>query len=435
MEAPTIGIARLIQEGGMFSVPSHQRDYSWTEDEIDQLFEDVLDAIEGTENEYFIGLMVFMPKGERDFTILDGQQRLATTIIILSAIRNWLVSRGFDKDADDIQRLYIASRELGSEDYHLLLVLNQNNNDFFERFVVRETPDEDIVSTLEGLKRYDPSHLLLEAILLCRKKIKEIAAVEGSDQDKAAHGLFRLVTFFQNNVKVVRLNVASEANAYTVFETLNDRGLDLSVLDLVKNHVFGTTTNESQLRDVQGRWAQMMANLANVPADDFLKTWWTSRHGRIQTAQLFPSFKKEISTPTKAVEVSKDLLKASEIYAALEIADDPLWSEVSNKSKARVRALRLLGGRQTKPILLSAIEKFPNTQLERLLHLLEIVIVRYQLIGGGRTGKLEISSAKLAEGIFSGKVETANGAKDWLKEVLPSDEDFRLAFLNKQERN
>ena len=69
------------------------------------------------------------------------------------------------------------------------------------------------------------------------------------------------------------------------------------------------------------------------------------------------------------------------------------------------------------------------------MHLLEVMIVRYQLIGGGRTGKLEISCARLAHQIYCKKVTTASQAKDALKDILPSDEDFRTSFANKQERN
>jgi hypothetical protein len=435
MEAPTIGIGRLIREGGRFSVPHHQRDYSWTEDEIEQLFQDVLDALDSDQEEYFIGLMVFMPAGNREFTILDGQQRLATTILILSSIRTWLRARDYIQDADQIQSTYIAARELGSQEYQPLLVLNQNNNRFFERYVVREAPDEDIRLTLDQLKRYDPSRPLLEGILFCRTRIKSIAAPGNNDDSAGARRLFELVRYLEDGVKVVRLNVPSEANAYTVFETLNDRGLDLSVLDLVKNHVFGRMTSTSQLRDTQSRWTQMMANLANVPADDFLKAWWTSRRGRVQTAQLFPRFKHEVTAAQDAVSVSEDMLAASEIYAALEIADDPLWADVSEGARQRVRALRLLGARQVKPVLLSAFERFELRELERLLHLLEVLIVRYQLIGGGRTGRLEISCARLAHRIYQKEVLTAVHARDAIRDIFPSDEDFRMSFLNKQERN
>jgi hypothetical protein len=256
-----------------------------------------------------------------------------------------------------------------------------------------------------------------------------------ADTSQGAQRLFDLVRYLENNVKVVRLDVPDEQNAYTVFETLNDRGLDLSVLDLVKNHLFGRAASPTALRDMQGRWSQMTSNLTNVRADDFIKAWWTSRHGRVQNPQLFARFKEHVSSSSDAESVSIDLQPASEKYAALEVADDPLWAPYSEKARERVRSLKLLGSQQIHPVLLSALEKFSEREVERLLHLLEILIVRYQLIGGGRTGRLEISCARLAHRIFEGKCTTATEARGMIKDIFPDDDQFREDFRTKQENN
>jgi hypothetical protein len=434
-EAPTLGIGRLLKDGSRYIVPHHQRDYSWTEDKIEQLFTDVLDAMMGNQKEYFIGLMVFMPCGHSEYTILDGQQRLATTVIILASIRSWLNIRPYAKDANQIQRDYIAARELGREEEKPRLVLNENNNPFFNRFVIDEAPSSAIEKELVGLNRYDVNRRILQAILFCRKRIDEIISKRNLPDDQASNFLFNLVKYLEDSVKVVRLTVSSETDAYTVFETLNDRGLDLTVLDLVKNYLFGKAGNPENLRDITKQWTQIMATLSNVPADDFLKVWWTSRYGRVQTAQLFPKFKEQAKSWTKVRAIAEDMVIASEQYAALEIADDPIWADISESGRDRVRSLKLLGAKQVHPILLSALMKFPIDELERLLRLLEVLIVRYQLIGGGRTGRLEITSASLANQIWEGKVKSAAEALRVVKDLIPADPEFREAFRIKQERN
>ncbi len=130
----------------------------------------------------------------------------------------------------------------------------------------------------------------------------------------------------RDKVSVVKLSVGSEEAAYTIFETLNDRGLDLSPLDLVKNHLFSKADEKSQdaVRDMEERWAQMMATLSNVRADNFLKAFWTTRHGRIRSVDLFGAFKKEYGTSDTAIDLSVDMLAASEQYAAIDSADDPV---------------------------------------------------------------------------------------------------------------
>src|SRR5215470_16881940 len=88
-EAPAAGIGKLIMDN-RFSVPNHQRDYSWTEDEVKQLFDDLESALERGTSVYFIGLMVFLNSEKGSLVVLDGQQRLATAVIVFSAIRSWL---------------------------------------------------------------------------------------------------------------------------------------------------------------------------------------------------------------------------------------------------------------------------------------------------------------------------------------------------------
>lgn len=435
-EAPTIGIGRLLKEGGRFFIPHHQRDYSWTEDQLEQLFDDITDAEGSGQTEYFIGLMVFMnqEEDERTSTILDGQQRLASTIIILSAIRTWLRTQGYSTDADQIQQEYIASREFGEQDWEPNLVLNASNNDTFERRVVRESAVEDVKRELQGLNRYDPNRRLLEAVLYYRTCVEGVGNSSHNIEAGAAR-LFRLLRYIRDSVKVVRLSVPNEANAYTVFETLNDRGLDLSVLDLIKNHLFGKAGNQASLRHMQGQWAQMTGNLTDVRADDFIKAWWISRYGRIQNPHLFGRFRSRVPSRAEARAASEDMLATSEKYAALGVPDDPMWRQYSSETRGHVANLRLIGGQQVHPVMLSALDKFPDREVERLMRLLEVLIVRYQLVGGGRTGRLEISCARLASRIYDGDCNTATEAFGLLKDIFPTDDQFRESFRTKEETN
>ena len=128
--------------------------------------------------------------------------------------------------------------------------------------------------------------------------------------------LYDFVEYLRDQVTVVKLTVTSEGAAYTIFETLNDRGLDLSPLDLVKNHLYSRAAQTPhRLRDMESRWVQMMATLANVSADAFLKAYWASRHGRIRTPQLSETFKSTYADGNGAIEVSQDMLRAAEQYA------------------------------------------------------------------------------------------------------------------------
>jgi hypothetical protein len=88
------------------------------------------------------------------------------------------------------------------------------------------------------MRKFDRSRRLLEAALFCRERVAAIA-LQKRDADATAEYLVEIVKYVRNSVTIVRLVVASEGQASTIFETLNDRGLELSALDLVKNYLFG----------------------------------------------------------------------------------------------------------------------------------------------------------------------------------------------------
>lgn len=434
-EAPPAGLGKLLMES-RFAVPNHQRDYSWTE-QVKQLFDDIDAAIDANDPTYFLGLMVFMGSESGELIVLDGQQRLATGVIFISAVRSWLSQFSqHQKDANQIQEWFIGRSELGEKALQPRLIMNSANNQHFNDFIVKAVPTEHISAAIEKLKRQDRNRKLLQAALYCRERVSELATKIGNP-DETAKRLIKIVVYLRDQANVARLIVSSEAAAFTIFETLNDRGLELSPLDLVKNYLFGKAEahSKARIRDMESRWTQMMAMLANVKADNFLKTFWTSRHGRIQNPYLFEAMKRQYASADSVVDLSIDMLSASEQYSALESADDPVWSPHTKETREYVRSLKVLSSQLIHPVMLAALNKFTPHEVERLLHLLEVLIVRYQLVGGERTGTLEISLARLAKMIFDTKITTASDAFKELRDIYPIDPDFQAAFQNKQERS
>ena len=152
---------------------------------------------------------------------------------------------------------------------------------------------------------------------------------------------------------------------------------------------------------------------------------------------LFDTFRKSYDAPLKAVDLSVELLAAAEQYAAFESPDDAVWSAYSKEARAIVGSLKLLGSQQVHPVILSGLAKLDVAEMQKLLKLLEVCIVRFLLIVGGNPGRFEPACAKLAEAIYKGAVHTAAAAFAELKSsgVYPSDAEFESAFRLKSERN
>lgn len=248
---------------------------------------------------------------------------------------------------------------------------------------------------------------------------------------------FSLIDFLKDVVQVVRFVVNTDNAAYTIFETLNDREMELAPLDLVKNYLFSRAERYrvGALKEYEERWAEMMALLGGVRVDSFLRAFWASRHGVMKGTKLFAAFKKTYGTPEDAYAVSIEMRAAAETYAALFASTDPIWSEFSNKARQSVDALSIVGASQLHPVVLAALSKFPHREMERLLRLLEVLAVRFQLVGKGRPGRIESLGGRAAREITTGKVATASDVFSLLSELYTPDNEFKQKFREMTETN
>jgi len=100
--------------------------------------------------------------------------------------------------------------------------------------------------------RYSSRRKLLEAVITCRQYITRLAKEAGDESADQARLLFKLADYLRDNVQVAYMDVATSGNAYVIFESLNDRGIDLSVLDLVKNYIFGKAETDLKKHNITG---------------------------------------------------------------------------------------------------------------------------------------------------------------------------------------
>ena len=432
LNATVYGIGQLITQRKTLKVPKHQRDFAWSEEEVSQLFNDIIDALKRGDSDYFIGLLVLLGPQKNAWIILDGQQRLASTSMIYAAIRYWLSSRGYDEDAKQIESEFLGARKLGGDIYPRL-TLNEANLATFEEFVVNKVPDDDIIERLKITPKRSSERLLLDAALLCRNLVSNFSEEAGEDKREQANLLFSLVNYLETKVKAVVLDLPSEHNAYVIFETLNARGNELSVVDLVKNYLFGNAS-ANDITFVTKNWDEMANRLDDKDADDFLKVFWTSRFGRVQKPQLYSLIKQTFSGEDGAHNLIESLADASEHYNALVDSRHEVWATLGPDCQRNIEILIKLGNRQVRAPIMSAIAKLDQTEMGFLLSSLIVLTVRYQIVGRRRTGALEIACAQLAKSIYSGELESIDSIHRYIAAIVPSDEEFKSDFLSFSER-
>jgi hypothetical protein len=204
------------------------------------------------------------------------------------------------------------------------LSLTAANNAAFQQYVIGHVPVTEMVRALKEHKCNDRSMTLLDAAIWVNRYIERRAS-DFASADAAKDFFLKLLQYLSDKVQIVRFVLSSDDAAYTIFETLNDRGLELAPLDLVKNYLFSHAEKyrKGSLGEFEERWTEMMTLLSSARADSFLRAFWASRYGKPEGAKLFTAFKKMHNTPDKLYRTSLDMRRDAERYAALFSSSDP----------------------------------------------------------------------------------------------------------------
>lgn len=223
------GIGHVVSDNSL-SVPRYQRSYAWEDRQVSELFQDIATAIGEKEKEYFLGSIVVMNEPPNRPEVVDGQQRLATTSILLCAIRDYFYKNGDRARADDIENKYLVKRDLRTQERVPRLQLNEADHDFYQKRVLSRPDDK----AREIAPQKNSHRRLARALFLAEKHIESVVSLSNKPGDR----LIDWVEYVELKARVIMVRVPDYANAFTIFETLNDRGLDLAISDLLKELSF-----------------------------------------------------------------------------------------------------------------------------------------------------------------------------------------------------
>ncbi len=413
------GIGTELKERKL-AVPVYQRSYAWSADEVAEFWSDLRDALSDETPEYFLGTIVLTRGDSSDrATIVDGQQRLATAAILLAAIRDEYWERGDRKRGDIIQSDFLSTADLETAEEVAKLKLNSEDSNFFEQRIVRGD------ASVEAKKA---SHLLIHnAYLYLRKQLGVVADAAGTAWAKK---LTHWVTFLREKAIAMILSVPSDADAYLIFETLNDRGADLTIADLLKNYLFGHAG--SKLDAVRDGWMQVLGAL-EISAENslfttFLRHYWSSHHGAIRERELYKSIKDHIATEKQVIGFIEELQKAAQLYSALLSSNHEYWDDFGGTVRANVESLLRLNLEQNRPLLLAALQHFTTREKKRLLKSLVSWSVRGIIVGGIGGGTAEKAYCRAAIKVRKGEIKSVTEIFGELDSIVPSDAEFRENF-------
>ncbi len=259
---------RQLLHSVKYTIDFYQREYAWQERQVRELIDDLtgkfLDFYEpehsrhevGDYGHYFLGSIVISHKRGQRF-IVDGQQRLTTLSLLLIYLQHLQAER---PDAVDVSNL-IYSEKYGDKTFNL------NVSDRL-----------DVMRALLGGRSFDTSGAN-ESVCNIIDRYANIADHFPEEVTDAALPYF--VDWLLENVHLVEIEAYSDEDAYTIFETMNDRGLSLSLPEMLKGYVLANVKREEDQRAVNDRWKAHMQNLKEFGDDedvDFFKNWLRARH-------------------------------------------------------------------------------------------------------------------------------------------------------------
>lgn len=418
-----IGFAQLglggVLKHHQLAVPANQREYAWEAKEVKTLLQDFSREIGDSDSSYFLGTIVTIPRGKGILEVVDGQQRLATTAILLSSIRDYL--KKIDKDlAESIDTEFLTVYNRNIRDRVPRLKLNLDDNDYFRMRLSGVSPVNEPGKASQ--------RLLDDAFTQTAKHVRDVVA--GFDTKEHATVLNRWIDFIEMRASIILLRVPNAANAYRMFETLNDRGKRVSQSDLVKNYLFGYAGE--RLGEVQQRWAFMRGALESMEDSDetieFLRHALTVIRGFVREAEVYDVVQKYARGEQSVVSFSGQLELLANAFVAMHTSDHERWNKHSDSTRHALDVLNLFDIGVLRPLMLAVTYKFSDREIEKAFKFFVSLSVRLMIANRTRTGNVEEGLADAGYKVFANEISDTKELSQQLRLIVPTNGQFKASF-------
>lgn len=425
IDSRLMSFGELLAGNNSYSVPNFQRNYSWTETEVDQLWQDITETLDEGRSEHFIGSIVVNNSKKPELILIDGQQRLSTISILMCVLRDIAKEKGDNQLAQAISEKYLGSLNLRTRKTEPKLVLNEKNNYFYQEHIVESKGFDSLCQLAKKRDLEKSKKIIIDAYLRLYNHIQE-RLKKAIDLGEI---LIQLEECVRDKLVCIVIAVADEANSYLIFETLNDRGLDLSVANLLKNYLFSKASD--RIQEVQSKWVEINLLADRFELTKFIRHYWLSSYESVTEKNLYRKIATKLKTSSDVFSFLNQLREAAQVYGALENSQNDIWDSYDVSVKYDIERLNIFKVSQCYSVLLAAKEKLPDELFPKVLRMIVILSFRYSVICGYTPAKLESAYSKTVKYIREQKPKTAKAIFEQLKEVYPKDTEFANSFAEK----
>lgn len=391
VEARSQKIENILKKG-TFIIPDYQREYDWDSEEVDEFLEDIEETNNG--DSYFIGHMVM--EGEYNgasFNVIDGQQRFTTITIILSVIRDIFYNRDETDLAEGINDNYIFGKDRNNKSY--IILENKMPYPILQAYVqsIPAKKNSSVKPIKRGEKRikkiYDKLYKLFDSYT-----IKQLEDIRNKILD----------------LEVIFVAVSDEVDAFTIFETLNATGKDLTPIDLIKNQIFKLYDRQPHIDEPNDSWKEILSNSENKNLK-FLNNFWSSRYKKVSNNKIYKQFIDNIvKTKVNIVDFLEELKSDSVLFKEINYPNKENWTNPDEyKIYFSLNAIvEIFNIEVANSILLSLLREYKSKKIS-LKYLLKALnaIEKYHFINNAissnRSSGLDTMYARFARDIKDAK--------------------------------
>ena len=453
-----------------YRIPLYQRDYQWTDAQIDD-FEDDAFRLIGDETEHFFGTIVTTQNSPEDQNnsvktigyVIDGQQRLTTSLLTLAAIKHlfWEIAQ-FPLMSDDA---YTAAAEIGpllylgkagdAQKQTPRLWANRSNQEFLTSiFTTRTKNSTEVARKFKELSDEKKPHcetihnayLRLRTHIIARilehleleAEVKEEDSFESLIDENQAVKAFDYLSEYVDAIRTkaifIVLQVRSWTDAFGVFEGLNNRGLDLSEKDIVKNMILSKAHNGSKattpeyFKKLEDQWSSIESRIADTKFGNFLRHYLLMFRVDVPLKNVLRELNQYFINTT-AEEMLSDLETAAKAYETLVKPS----VEPDSKVRERLEVLKAYDTERAYPIALATRLSGMTIKAQiSVFRAIEVLYVRRTIIMHMDNKAIESKMGEIARDIQrTGKGALANTLKA-IKDITPLDELFVADFKTRQ---
>jgi hypothetical protein len=428
--------ALLSHDGNLkYVIPPYQREYSWQKAQWEDLFQDLVEA----DGPHFLGTIITINQSDdavqgAELELIDGQQRMTTLTLLLAAIHSILKKHVSELDTVAQTNLTILGwqlvRSADGKPRVTPQVQGHNLDDYCA--VLADAGLE--VSSSKKLP-YFTMRRVAKCFRYFQESIGKLAETEGIGHVKAA---LRVLDAAKRAV-LVKIEVANNADAFVLFESLNNRGMPLTPVDLIKNHLLSESGRKGVMSvdDAFKLWNEMLTNLGESYAthERFLRHYYNAFKPELPEVNNAP-----VATRTNLIRIYETFLSTN-LKSSIEalVAASRIYGRVTCVTETdaptglddSLRQLMRAQGSPSYVLVLWLLAKQAHLMLSED-HLISVVnrltsfFVRRNLTGNPQTYALPKLFMTIIEKL-SGHVgaEVTGIVADELRDVSSGDDEFR----------